>query len=145
MKFSEFQPLLTKYGFSCHAKNKVQTAYHILNFTSNNFARHDWFHISKMVWETYGSKLVELAVYRDAIVRIVIWLPHISGTIRNIESITEQNYSKWNLEVFWNCSQHDLRIHTFPWRKSTEMVVGGILIFFNVFMDGYTVYHYVFD
>ena len=45
--------------------------------------------ISLMALEIYQSKVVEFVVYRDAIMQIVNFAPHISLSIRNIQSTTE--------------------------------------------------------
>ena len=81
--------------FQILQKKKVQKAYHIQDFTLNNFA-FDSIYI--MVWEIYGSKFVEFAVYCDAwIVRIVILSPsYLSNHLEYWIDHGEQNYSEQN-------------------------------------------------
>jgi len=61
-----------------------------------------------MAWEIYGSKVVEFAVYRDAIVRIVILTPsYLSSHQEYWIDYGYQNYSEWN----------------FGWDKSSDIVL----------------------
>ena len=64
-------------------KRKVPTAYHIRIFTWNNFALHYRFHIPDGLRLMYGSKVVEFAVYRDAIARIFILIASYRSGISN--------------------------------------------------------------
>ena len=83
-----------------------------------------------MVWEIYGSKFVEFAIYRDAILKIVNLVPpYLSNHQEYWIDHAEQSYSECNSS--WESRSEifllDIKIQfCHHWRKNTEMWSGQI-------------------